>query len=119
MREKTITAIKFAHKSLDEILLANQAGDGPLLARKVEAALLAVADVQTMFVFESETASSATATRRLTGEQAAVVVKVAGGLSLEEKKKIRRMGLDLKYIGLRDEGDLIDMRAAEKAKGGK
>lgn len=117
-REKTEKACRYVTTVLDGVILAANAGDGALVSRRIEDLLLAVADIQTMYAFETEMASSATATRRLTGEQAAAVVKVAGGLSLEDRKRIRRMGLSLDYVGVSNAGDLLDMQLAKKAKGG-
>ena len=116
-RTKTEKACRFVTTVLDSVIVAANSGDSALVSRRVEELLVAVGDIQTMYSFECEMDSSATATRRMTGEQAAAVVKVAGGLSLEDKKKIRRLGLNLDYVGVSNAGDLLDLRAARDKDG--
>ncbi len=115
-REKTERACRYVTTVLDSVILAANAGDAALFRRRIEDLLLAAADVQTQFTYEMEMESS-TATRKLTPLQAESVTRtVHSSLSVEDKKRLRRMGLSERYQGIGNAADLLDMKMAEKAK---
>ena len=80
---------------------------------------VAVGELPYTHTLELEGPSSSTASTSATAKQTANEASqlAASSISLETSRRLRRMGLDPKFVGIKTEGDLFDMKHAEK--GGK
>ncbi len=114
-------AIGQVRSLLFELESRSSAGFESSFATVFDRLTLAVNDLPAIHVHELETAcikSSAPVTLS-SADKAAVVATVSGGITSEDRRTLRRLGLDTKYVGIKSEGDLFDMKQAEsKARGG-
>ena len=112
MKDKTQTeaAIRYAVGLFDGLIIRLNADDGHAFNRYLESVLLAVGDIGRARAYESELARPES-TKTLAQKTTALCDEavMAGALSLERKKQLKRIGLDPKYIGIRSADELEDL----------
>lgn len=115
---KTHASIAYVRDLLDGLIEAAGAQDHANFALRFEGVIKATADIGQVHSREMGIDRPVSGAVLAQETIAAASAAADNAISLETKRRLRKLGLNPKYAGIRSESDLFEMQLAEKEKGG-